>query len=590
MNLRSELPAALAALNLITYVTMLGFGLVLLLFPAATSVLAIHEYAAAPLAVLLALNVLVLGLCAAALQFKSGPAWWCIYIVGAATVAVWLIVALDAALVWQILAQQRWDRLWVTALLLPAIPLSWLGGKLAGQKKSAADAALVIDAAFEPEPVAGEPVRPPLINRLVRLAVITVRFAVIAICVVQLCILAAGLVLAIYAVMHAILFNDQVIAPRQMGGILAAVSDSFLTRYAQIALPLAKTTALYVFGFMALMITVVVPVSFALGGGLKLLTRKRQELPLESRAWIEGSAREMMRWYSERPHKGWDSLVVTIIIILTFCLGAAVLSVPSWWLAAWMNGLVLSGDGEVFREQLGGAGMVAGGIVGFFVFMVLGLAGTQLLPGLKAYWASTNRKRVESQPALVLQETLAGLDSAASKGWYPMSVPFDPDAFLRRWLGRNVNAANKGLLLSLPVIFALTIADAYWFRSWGETVLRESGPFEFVVHTRPYGEAIRVETTCRVDEARDGELSARSDYVIVFDEGHRFSLRRRLNPGQLERLIVIDRALRTSGLSVVETAGDEHEGSGRTACYALLRGRYGEDGVRLADVLTGTGN
>ncbi|WP_417481629.1 hypothetical protein [Maricaulis sp.] len=587
MSSSSRIPARLAVLNLITYIAMLGSGVVLLLLPAVSGLLSIHPYAAAPVAVLLAINVMVLGVCAAALQFKAGPAWWCVYIVSAANVAVWLTVALDLALIWQVVEQQRWDRAWLAGLFLPAACLSWVGLVLSGDPKPVIDAEAVIDATLHPEPEAVEPAAPPLLKRLVKLLGYGVRLAVLAICVVQLFILAAGLIFAVYAVMSAILFNDQVISPRQMGATLAAVRDAFLQRYTQAALPIAKTTLIYVAGFIALVVTIV-PVTIAIGAGFNAVNGKREALPQAKRAWVESSAREMMHWLSGRPRKPWGGLIVVPVLMVIFLLGPAMLSVPSWWLAEWINGVLFPPQIEFFRERPGGFGIAAGGIAGFCAFGLLAIAGTQLLPGLKDYWASMNRKRAELQPALMLQEALGALDSAARKGWYSMTEPFDPEAFLHRWLRRSVNAANRILLVSLPVILALTIVDALWFRSWGEAGLRQSGPFEFVVHNRAYADASRVETSCSLHQDEDNGPQARADYVIVFAEGRRFSLRRRLNPPHLERLERIDQALRAAGVPVVELTGSDQDGEDRAACYARLRGQYAGDGARLVEILTGT--
>lgn len=583
------MPSRLGALNLITYVVMLGAGLALVLLPPAADYLAIHQYTAAPLAVLLALNVLVLGLAATAVWLKGGEAWWCVYILGAANVAVWLIVALDVSLVWQVIERERWDRGWLAALALPAISLAWVGIVLSSDRKAEIDSGAVIDAVLhpEPEPVAQRASK-PILQRLGSLAIYTARFAIIALCVVQLFILAAGLVLSIYGAFLALLFDDQVVAPHRMGEVLAQIGNGLIDRYLELALPVATGTIKYVVVFMLFMAVVGVPLAMALEHGLKLLNQKRETLPQASRAWIEASAREMMQWFSTRPHKRLDSLVTTLIIVFTISLGWTLLALPSWLLADWMNGVIFPAGTELFRERPGGFGIVAGGIMGFFVSIFLGIAGTQLLPGLKGYWASHNRKRVERQPGIMLQETLAGLDSAASKGWYSMTAPFDPEAFLHRWLGRSVNAATTILLVSLPVILALTAVDAFWFRSWGEDALRQSGPFEFTVHERLYADALRVETSCYVIDTEDDGAQANVGYLIVFDEAHRFRLLRKLNTGQIERAAVIDRALRTAGVPIVETVARQQDGPDRAACYALLRGRFGEDATRLQTILTGS--
>ncbi|WP_417470616.1 hypothetical protein [Maricaulis sp.] len=578
-------------LDLITYIAMLGSGVAVLFFPAVSGLLSFHPYAAAPVAVLLAINVLVLGMAATAIRFKGGSAWWRVYILGAANVAVWLIAALDVSLVWQVIAQERWDRVWLTALILPAISLAWVGIVLSSDRKVEIDSGAVIDAVLHPEPEL-EPVAQrapkPMLQRLGSLAIYTARFAIIALCVVQFFILAAGLVLSIYGAFLALLFEDQVVAPHRMGEVLAQIGSGLIERYLAIALPVARTTVTYAVGFVVFIAAVIVPIAAGIGQGMKLLNQKRAALPQASRAWIESSAREMMEWVSTRPHKRLGGLVTTLIIILTTTLGWAILALPSWLLADWLNGVIFPADTELFREQPGGFGIVAGGIIGFFVFIFLGMAGTQLMPGLRGYWASHNRARMERQPGLMLQETLAGLDSAASKGWYSMTVPFDPEAFLRRWLGRNVNLAKTVLLVSLPIILALTAVDAFWFRSWGEDALRQSGPFEFTVHERPYANALRVETSCYVIDTEDDGAQANVGYLIVYDEAHRFRLLRQLSPVQIERAAVIDRALRTAGVPIVETIARQQDGPDRAACYALLRGRFGEDVTRLQAILTGS--
>ena len=585
------MPSRLGALNLIIYVVMLGAGLALVLLPPAADYLAIHQYTAAPLAVLLALNVLVLGLAATAVWLKGGEAWWCVYILGAANVAVWLIVALDVSLVWQVIERERWDRVWLAALALPAISLAWVGIVLSSDRKAEIDSGAVIDSVLrsepEPEPVAQRASK-PLLQRLGSLAIYTARFAIIALCVVQLFILAAGLVLSIYGAFLALLFDDQVVAPHRMGEVLAQIGNGLIDRYQELALPVAIGTIKYVVVFMLFMAVIGVPLAMALEHGFRLLNQKREALPQASRVWIEASAREMMRWFSTRPHKPSGDLVTTLIIVLTISLGWASLALPSWLLADWINGVIFPDDGELFREQPGGFGIAAGGMAGFIICILLGMAGTQLLPGLKDYWGSHNRARMERQPELMLQETLAGLDSAASKGWYSMTAPFDPEAFLHRWLGRSVNAARTILLVSLPVILALTAVDAFWFRSWGEAALRQSGPFEFTVHERPYADALRVETSCYVIDTEDDGAHANVGYLIVFDEAHRFRLLRKLNTTHIERADVIDRALRTAGVPIIETIARQQDGPDRAACYALLRGRFGEDATRLQTILTGS--
>lgn len=585
----SKLPSRLGALNLITYIVILGAGLGLLLIPSAADYLAIHEYNAAPLAVLLALNVLVLGLAATAVRFKGGSAWWCVYILGAANVSVWLIAALDVSLVWQVIERERWDRVWLAGLILPAISLAWVGIVLSSDRKVEIDSGAVIDAVLhpEPEPVAQRASK-PMLQRLGFLAIYTARFAIIALCVVQLFILAAGLVLSIYSVQIVILFEDRPIPPARMGEFLAGLSGLVFEQYLELARPVAIATVKYVVVIMLIVTVVGVPLGMALEHGLRLLNQNRKALPEASRVWIEASAREMMQWFSTRPHKRLDGLVTTLTIVLTISLGWALLALPSWLLADWMNGVIFPVDTELFRERPGGFGIVAGGIAGFLVFIILGMAGAQLMPGLRGYWASHNRARMERQPGLMLQETLAGLDSAASKGWYSMTAPFDPEAFLHRWLGRSVNGARTILLVSLPVILALTAVDAFWFRSWGEAALRQSGPFEFTVHERPYADALRVETSCYVIDTEDDGAHANVGYLIVFDEAHRFRLLRKLNTTHIERADVIDRALRTAGVPIVETIARQQDGPDRAACYALLRGRFGEDATRLQAILTGS--
>ena len=135
-------------------------------------------------------------------------------------------------------------------------------------------------------------------------------------------------------------------------------------------------------------------------------------------------------------------------------------------------------------------------------------------------------------------------------------------------------------MVCLPIALVLTVYDALWFRSWGETSLRYSGPFEITVHDVAYTDVSRLEVRCDVLTGDAGPVPS-TEYAIVLGDGSRFSLHDRLRPHLLDALRFIDTAVRAGQAEMVDLAPD----GDRAGCEALLRGRYGDDAAAIIELL-----
>jgi hypothetical protein len=331
--------------------------------------------------------------------------------------------------------------------------------------------------------------------------------------------------------------------------------------------------------FLGLMTIILLPLGVALSKGERALKARRLSLDDHQKEWVQSSGQKVIEWLEEQPKKALDGLMMVPVFLISFMIGPLAAAAVSFATSREVNSWIAPYPTELFRDVPGGIGVGITGVVAFGTFLLLGIAGSQIVPGIRGYWLSLQRKRLEQQPAVVLLEALTALESAIRNNWFPSGPVFDPSAFHQRWIMRSVNATRTFVLWSAPVIFLGIAIDATWYRSWGEDRVTHSPILALGSRDYLYSDANEIRTECSVRDADDGPAT-RLNYELVFEGNQAFSLRNRLTPSNLEVISLIDAAARSGGAEITV-----NERSNLEECEALLRGRWGDDGARVARLL-----
>lgn len=578
-----SLPHKLRALIAFAYAVTFALAVYLLLAPTAAAPMGLPEQSGAAIAFLFALNALAIGLGSFAIRFKFSEKYWPGYAVGAGTIFVALVAAIDGGLIWQVFINLRMDR-WILfcSLAVPALAQFWLLYILTQREVTKPSSDGLVEAAFEPDELA--PVQdkaPPFWHRAAVYLATLARLMIVAILTVQIVAIAAWVAFAFYEVMRLILIEDRSISPPAMGRMIEALGQNIANLYANQAWPLARITVSYVGLFIGLMTFIALPLGVALSKGERALKARRLSLDDQQKDWVQSSGQAMIEWLGSQPKRALDGLMMWLVFVISFMLAPLAAASLNFAVSRAANAWIAPPSStELFRDVPGGIGVGITGVVAFGAFMLLGIAGSQILPGIRGYWLSLQRKRLEQQPAMALLEVLTALESAVRNNWFPAGPVFDPSAFHHRWIMRSVNAIRTFVLCSAPLVFVGTAVDATWFRSWDVDRVTHSPILALGSREYQYSDAIEIRTECSVRESDDGPTT-RLNYELVFEGGQNFSLRSRLAPTNLEVISLIGAAARSGGAEIAVS-----ERSNLEECTALLRGRWGDDGAALAAILS----
>ena len=581
----NPIPPRLTAVTLTSYVVTLGLAIALLLWPQGATLLGLTPDAAGPMAFLLTLNAFVLGLVTASLRLKFREDLWTSYVLGTSLVAAALFAALDGGLLWQVARTARWDLAGLGVLALPGLALAWVALRIMTDKTpdhDLQDALTDIEAPVV-SPTA-EPAPTPILTRIWRFLVYMARYAIIAIITLQLVALAALVIFMLGLIFWEILASGRAVPLERLGELTGRALDYIGQTYSEFAWPLARGTAMYAGLLAAFYLVIIPPLTALFKASGKAYREKRLELTDAQRDWVSASTRAMLEWMEGQPKRRMAIWVTTLSMIGGMLVSPALLIAGSYYLTQLINASLFVDPTSLLQQTMGAWGVALAGITGFFLGIVVGIAAAQITPWLKTFWASQNRYRLQISPEMIYAENQAALDSAARRGWYPMTAPFDPEAFHHRWAMRSINFSKTALLFTLPLILALCAFDANWFTSWSPTGVTHSGPFQLTAHHRSYAEALRVETKCEVREDEDGPV-ANLNYAVIFPDEHRLSLRTQLKRND-DALPQINTALREAGVEFVDLNDPDLDSTqNRAACYALLRENRGEDGARIVEML-----
>ncbi|WP_417479731.1 hypothetical protein [Maricaulis maris] len=575
------LPRGLKALNAVVYAFCIAAAGGLLAIPATSGWLGLPDLSGGPIALLLALNVLAVGSGSIALRFKFSDNYWPVYAVGTGVVIAIVISAINGGLVWQVIANQRFDRWVVLFLAFPAFALIWLINILSQSEEPKFSSDGLVDEAFEPEPSSPDRIdERPLWRRLLPYFGYVTRMIVVGIVLVQLLAIIAAVAFSFYEVLRLILIENRSISPPAMARLVTGLGQNIGNLYASHAWPLARGTAMYMGLLFGIISIIIVPLGVALGKGERALKARRLTLDEVQKAWVKTSGQAMLDWLEAQPKKTLDSFMMIPVFIVSLMIGPLAAAAGSLLASRAINSRLAINPDELFREMPGGVGVGTTGVVALGVFMLLGLAGSQIIPGIRAYWLSIQRKRLEQQPAIVLLETLAALESAVRHEWFSMSEKFNPGAFYHRWIMRSVNATRTIAVWSLPLVILGTAIDATWFRSWSPDRVTHSPIMMLGTHEHIYRDAVEIQTRCSVQDTNDGP-QPRLNYELVFADSHSFSLKTRLVPSDLQDVAQINQAARAGGARLIIDARSD-----LTQCTALLRGLWGDNGATLARLLS----
>lgn len=578
-----SLPHKLRALIAFAYAVTFALAVYFLVAPAAAASMNLPEQSGAAIAFLFALNALAIGLGSFAIRFKFSEKYWPGYAVGTGTIFLALVSAIDGGLIWQVFINQRMDR-WIffCSLAVPALAQFWLLYILTQGEVTKASSDGLVEAAFEPdEPAPVQDTAPPFWHRAAAYLATLARLMVVAILTVQIAAIAAWVAFAFYEVMRLILIEDRSISPPAMGRMIEALGENIANLYANEAWPLARITATYVGLFLALMTIIFLPLGVALSKGERALKARRLSLDGHQKAWVQSSGQTMIEWLGAQPKKALDLLMMMPVLATSCMIGPFASTALSFAVSRQINSWIAPPSStELFRDVPGGIGVGITGVVAFGAFMLLGIAGSQIVPGIRGYWLSLQRTRLEQQPAVVLLEVLTALESAVRNNWFPSGLVFDPSTFHHRWIMRSVNAIRTFVLWSAPVMSLGIAIDATWYRSWGEDRVTHSPILALGSRDYLYSDAIEIRTECSVRDSDYGPTT-RLNYELVFEGGQTFSLRSRLTPTNLEAISSTDNTARSGGAEIIV-----NERSNLEECTALLRGRWGDDGAALAAILS----
>ncbi|MBO6847227.1 MAG: hypothetical protein QUV02_12395 [Maricaulis sp.] len=577
------MPHKLRALITFAYAVTFALAVYLLAVPTAAASMGLPEQSGAAIAFLFALNALAIGLGSFAIRFKFSEKYWPGYAVGAGTIFVALVAAIDGGLIWQVFINQRMDR-WILfcSLAVPALAQFWLLYILTQRAVTKPSSDGLVEAAFEPDELAPvQDTAPPFWHRAAVYLATLARLMIVAILTVQIVAIAAWVAFAFYEVMRLILIEDRSISPPAMGRMIEALGQYIANLYANQAWPLARITATYVGLFLALMTIILLPLGVALSKGERALKARRLSLDDHQKTWVQSSGQTMIEWLEAQPKKALDSLMMMPVFATSCMVGPFASAALSFAVSRQINSWIAPPSStELLRDVPGGIGVGITGVVAFGAFILLGIAGSQILPGIRGYWLSLQRKRLELQPAVVLLEVLTALESAVRNNWFPSGPVFDPSKFHHRWIMRSVNATRTFALWASPVIFLGIAIDATWYRSWGEDRVTHSPIWTLGSTDYVYSNAVEIRTECSVRES-DDRPTTRLNYELIFEGGQTFSLRSSLRPTNLEVISSIDAAARSGGAEIIVD-----ERSNLEECTALLRGRWGDDGAALAAILS----
>ncbi|WP_300528227.1 hypothetical protein [Maricaulis sp.] len=594
MSHPSNLPRPLAGFLIFNYVALLGGAAALLLRPELSELLALHVYTAPLLALLLALNAMVLGLSSAALKFKFSERYLGGWVLGVAWSAATLMAVLDGWLAWQVFAEARLhDKAWLLALVIPATAQSLIVLRLSREKKPASaenmNAGEIValerelDEQFEPETAPEPAQKQPWWRKIIAYPLAFAPWALMVFLGAQLALVGAGTAYVLGLVLRNALIQDQVIPPRNMPEFVSSLIDSISGRYIDLALALLKWSAFFV-GMMLVLVPIVgllVYGLFALFGWIWSLFQRQPlgDLSEQQAAERENALENMISWLQSRPKVPgalWVWLVHFVASMLLALLGLALAVGISVEFVS--NQLYPLAD-EIWRDRTFFISMVVAFPLGLTAAIAWATAGYQNIPGLKQIALSQTRSNLENKPYLTTNEWRATIESALINGWYDFRAPFDPAAFHRRWVQRSLNGFRTAALAAAPALALLIAWDAMSFRAWAPTAIHYSRWFEVTVQQRPYIDAIAVETDC-VIYTDDGETKTRQTYAVVFEAEQRFETRLRPTGRRMDQIAPVHAALLATDIPF-------ESGENVQECYALLRGRYGADAEPLINLLEG---
>lgn len=298
------LPRGLKALNAVVYAFCIAAAGGLLALPATSGWLGLPDLSGGPIALLLALNVLAVGSGSMALRFKFSDNYWPVYAVGIGVVIAIVISAIDGGLIWQVIANQRFDRWVVLCLAFPAFALLWLINLLSQSDKPKSSSDGLVDEAFEPEPSSPDKVvERPLWRRLVRYCGYVTRMIIVGIVLVQILAIIAAVAFGFYEVLRLILIENRSISPTAMARLVTGLGENIGNLYASHAWPLARGTAMYLGLLFGIISITIIPLGIALAKGERALKARRLTLNEVQKAWVKTSCQAMLDWLEEQPKK-----------------------------------------------------------------------------------------------------------------------------------------------------------------------------------------------------------------------------------------------------------------------------------------------
>ena len=570
----------LATLNKASYGLLAGAALLCLTAPGLLPQIGLPAFAALPLAFQVALNGAAIAFGAYALRFKfRNEEKWPTYVLATALICMLLVGAVNGGLLWRMLSEQRLELWPLVIFAAPLTSLAWLSLIAQRDAEAVERSEDLVDQAFGDETAPTDDPIHPRSDGILVLAQQVTRMAVIAIISVQLIVFAAMAAYLQYDLLWRVLVEEVTYAPGALGRVIAALPRALLDGYLDFAGPLAVITAKWLAAVIGVVLLIAVPVVMAASAIERNLFAGRITLTGGQKDWIQSSAKLLLAWLETRPKRALDTTVMTVLILCSILAAPALYVGASWQFSRLLNGWMVSNEQELFRILPGIAGPATTLAAGMAAFMLIVMAGVQLVPVVKDFMLSTQRRRLEKQTDIVTDEVLSALESAVRNGWFSTDKPFSPVVFHKRWTWRGMNAGRTIALYTLPAVLAATAFDALWFQSWRSDAVLYSSPFSVSAQTYPYAEAREVRGRCALRETDDG---ARPDlgYALVFADGTKLQLKTRAVRDHKHALAAIDATATSAGAP--KTFED---GSDQDACLALLKDRWPDEANALAALL-----